>query len=72
MKPRPMKKLIAFACCIFALQNISQVAIGGEAVENLSDRRLLVKAIAVIVNSEAARKVPPKRIHVPNLESPRV
>lgn len=67
-----MKKLIASACCIIAFQNSSQVALGGDALEHLSGRRLLVKAIAVIVNSEAARKVPPKRIHLPNLESPRV
>lgn len=67
-----MKKLIAFACCVLAFQNVSQVAVGNDALECLSGRRLLVKAIAVIVNAEAARKVPPKRIHLPNVESPRV
>lgn len=67
-----MKKLIAFACCVFAFRNYSQVAVGADRLEYLSGRRLLVRAIAVMVNSEAACKVPPKRIHLPNLESPRV
>lgn len=65
-----MKKLIASACCIIAFQNSSQVALGGDALEHLSGRRMLVKAITVIINSEAARKVPYKRIHLPNIERP--
>ena len=67
-----MKKLVAAGCCILAFQTFSQVAAGNEAHEQNNGQRVLVKAIAVIVNTEGARKVPPKRIAIPNLESPRV
>lgn len=66
-----MKKLLASGCCIIALQNVSQVA-QTDAFNEYNGKRVLVKAIAVMVNSEANRKAPPKRIYLPNLESPRV
>ena len=65
-----MKKLLAAGCCVFALQSVSQVNHGMEAIDQQKGKRILIKAIAVMVNSEANRKAPPKRIHVPNLESP--
>ena len=67
-----MKKLLAAGCTILALQSFSQIAPLNEATELQNGRRVLIKAIAVIVNSENNRKVPPKRIYLPNLESPRV
>lgn len=66
-----MKKLLAAGCCIMSLQSFSQVAVyGNEAYEMQNGRRVLIKAIAVIVNAQANRKLPPKRIHRPHLESP--
>ena len=66
-----MKKLLAAGCCVMALQSFSQVvAFGDEATEMQNGRKVLIKAIAVMVNAEAHRKLPPKRIHRPNLESP--
>lgn len=67
-----MKKLLAAGCCILALQSFSQVALANEAPDQHNGRKVLIKAIAVIVNAETARKSPPKRIHIPNLESPRL
>lgn len=66
-----MKKLLAAGCCILAFQNFSQVTNCNEAADKSNGRRVLIKAIAVIVNTEANRKLPPKRIYIPNLESPR-
>jgi len=66
-----MKKLLASGCCILAFQSFSQVAYCNEALDLQNGRKVLVRAIAVIVNAEANRKAPPKRIHIPNLESPR-
>jgi hypothetical protein len=67
-----MKKILAAGCCILAFQSFSQIASGNEALDQYNGRKVLIKAIAVMVNSESARKAPPKRIHIPNLESPRV
>jgi len=65
-----MKKLLAAACCILALQSFSQVKPGPDASVKADGRRVLIKAIAVIVNTEANRKMPPKRVCIPNVESP--
>ena len=66
----PMKKLLASGCCILALQSFSHVATGNEINEQYNGRKVLIKAIASIVNTDANRKAPPKRTHIPNLESP--
>ena len=63
-----MKKLLASGCCILAFQSFSQVAQMNEGLHEYNGRRVLIKAIAVIVNTEANRKLPPKRICVPSLE----
>lgn len=63
-----MKKLLASACCVLAFQNVSQVA-QMDALHENNGKRVLIKAIAVIVNTEANRKAPPKRISLPNIES---
>jgi hypothetical protein len=67
-----MKKLLAAGCTILALQSFSQIAPMNDPADLLNGRKVLIKAIAVIVNSENNRKIPPKRIHIPNLESPRI
>lgn len=66
-----MKKLVAAGCCIFFLQNFSKVSIGNELAEEKSaGNKVLIKAIAVIVNTEANKKLPPKRIFVAASEPP--
>ncbi|HYO22513.1 MAG TPA: hypothetical protein VER36_08910 [Flavisolibacter sp.] len=65
-----MKKLLASGCCILAFQSFSQVSHVHDGMNDDNGRRVLIKAIAVIVNTEANRKAPPKRISVPSLESP--
>jgi len=63
-----MKKLLAAGCCVIALQSFSQVSpTSGSSADG---KRVLLKAIAGIMNNEANRKLPPRRIHIPNLESP--
>lgn len=66
-----MKKLVAAGCFVLAFQSLSQVGLGNDPLDQLNGKRMLVRAISVIVNTESARKVPPKRIAIPNLESPR-
>jgi hypothetical protein len=65
-----MKKLLAIGSCIFALQSVSKMDPGLDGPDQQKGKRVLIKAIAVMVNSEANRKSPPKRIYVPNLERP--
>ena len=67
-----MKKLLAAGSCILALQSISNVALSQNEGDNPTGKRTLIKAIAVIVNSESARKVPQKKIYLPNDESPEI
>jgi hypothetical protein len=66
-----MKKLVAASCCIFFLQNFSKVSIGNEQAEEKSaGGKVLIKAIAVIVNTEANKKLPPRRVFVAAAEPP--
>ena len=65
-----MKKLLASGCCILAFQSFSQVAQVSDGLSDYNGKRVLIKALAVIVNTEANRKIPQKRIALPNLERP--
>jgi len=66
-----MKKLVAAGCCIFFLQNFSKVSTGNDGAEEKSaGNKVLIKAIAVIVNTEANKKLPPKRVFVAASEPP--
>jgi hypothetical protein len=56
-----MKKLLAAGCCVIALQSFSQVSSSGSVADG---KKVLVKAVAGIVNNEANRKLPPRRIHI--------
>jgi hypothetical protein len=68
-----MKKLVASGCCVFFLQSFPHFVFPNDPADfKASGKRTLIKAIAAIVNTEAGRKLPQKRIHLPNLESPRV
>jgi hypothetical protein len=66
-----MKKLVAAGCCIFFLQSFSKVSADSDGAEEKSaGNKVLIKAIAVIVNTEANKKLPPKRVFVAASEPP--
>lgn len=68
-----MKKIVAAGCCIFFLQNFPHFAAANDPVDQkATGKRTLIKAIAAIVNTESGRKLPQKRVYLPNLESPRI
>jgi hypothetical protein len=74
LKPNPkaMKKLVAAGCCIFFLQTFCKVSVACETAEEdrSAGRKVLIKALAVIVNTEANRKLPAKRIFTACSEPP--
>jgi hypothetical protein len=67
-----MKKLVAAGCCVFFLQTFCKVSVACEAAEEdrSAGRKVLIKALAVIVNTEANRKLPAKRIFTACSEPP--
>lgn len=66
-----MKKLVAAGCCIFFLQSFSKVSADNYgADEKSAGNKVLIKAIAVIINTEANKKLPPKRVFVAASEPP--
>jgi hypothetical protein len=66
-----MKKLVAAGCCIFFLQTFSKASIGNDVTEEkTAGRKVLIKAIAVIVNTEGNKKLPPKRVFIAASEPP--
>jgi hypothetical protein len=66
-----MKKLVAAGCCVFFLQSFSKVSTGDDLAEQkASGQKVLVKAITIIVNTEANKKLPPKRICIASSEPP--
>ena len=65
-----MKKLVAAACCILLLHNFSKVSTFNTNDQKTNGQRVLVKAIAVIVNTESNKKLPAKRIFIATSEPP--
>jgi hypothetical protein len=66
-----MKKLVAAGCCVFFLQSFSKLPLEDDlGDQKAAGRKLLVKAIAVIVNTEANKKLPPRRICMASSEPP--
>jgi len=66
-----MKKLIAAGCCFMFLQNFSKVSTGNDSAEQkTAGQKVLIKAIAVIVNTEANKKLPPRRTFIASSEPP--
>ncbi|HEY0356169.1 MAG TPA: hypothetical protein VGC29_08200 [Flavisolibacter sp.] len=65
-----MKKLVAIACSVFFLSNFSKVSAGNISDESSRGQRNLVKAIAVIVNTESNKKLPSKPVFVASSDSP--
>ena len=67
-----MKKLLAAACCVLALQSFLQVKPGTDTSVKADGRRVLIKAIALIVNTEANRKMPPRQVYIPSADTPKI
>jgi hypothetical protein len=66
-----MKKLIAAGCCILFLQSFSKVSTGNDLTEQkTAGQKVLVKAIAIMVNTEGNKKLPPKRSFIASSEPP--
>jgi hypothetical protein len=66
-----MKRLVAAWCCIIFLQSFAKVSTGDDtADQKASGRKVLVKAILAIVNTEANKKLPPRRICIASSEPP--
>lgn len=66
-----MKKLVAAGCCIMFLQTFSKVSTGNDlAEEKATGQKVLVKAVAVIMNTGAYKKLPPRHIFIASSEPP--
>jgi len=65
-----MKKLVAAYCCVLFFQTFSKVAPGNDSSEKTTGKKVLVKAIAVIVNTEANKKHPTRKIFIASSELP--
>ncbi|MGZ5220124.1 MAG: hypothetical protein ACXWV0_05880 [Flavisolibacter sp.] len=65
-----MKKLVAAGCCIFLLNTFSKVQPNTNIDNKNNGQRVLIKAIAVIVNTESNKKLPSKRIFIASSEPP--
>lgn len=66
-----MKKLVAAYCCFLFIQSFSKISAGNELAEQkATGQKTLVKAIAVMMNTEANKKFPPRRIFIASAEPP--
>lgn len=65
-----MKKLVAAGCCVLFLNNFSKVSTDSITEEKTNGQRTLVKALAAIINNEANKKLPAKRIFIAASEPP--
>jgi hypothetical protein len=60
-----MKKLLAGFCCILFLHSFSRTS--SEQILNsqkVAGEKMLIKALAVIANTEGNKKAPAKTVHV--------
>jgi hypothetical protein len=65
-----MKRVLAACCCILAFNSLSHVKTGADMSSPTDGRKVLIRAIAVIVNTEANRKMPAAKQYIPKIESP--
>ena len=65
-----MKKLVAAACCVFLISSFSKTSAIHSSDPKTNGQKYLVKAIAVIVNTESNKKLPPRKIFVAAKEAP--
>ena len=63
-----MKKLVAAFCCVYLAHSLPKVS--PATGQGSSGQRVLIKAIAAIVNTESAKKMPPKPTFVASSDSP--
>ncbi len=64
-----MKELLAAYCCLLVLQSFAQVP-DSEPEQKNAGKKVLIKAISSIVNSESNKKAPVKQVNIPSSTSP--
>ena len=65
-----MKKLLSFFCCLLYMHSISVASPDIRITpQKVAGEKVIVKALAAIVNREGKKRVPHKRINVPSSES---
>ena len=63
--------MLAAYCCFLLLKTFAQVPQSGASSEpHSTGKKVLIKAIAGIVNSDSQKKAPAKKAYVPAAESP--
>jgi hypothetical protein len=66
-----MKKLLALGCTVLYLHSFSQTsAVSDSGNKKSSDEKVLIKALAVIVNPESNKKAPSRQIVLSPKECP--
>jgi hypothetical protein len=63
-----MKKLLSIGCCILYAHSFSKVPIESSS-STANDTKVLIKAIAVIMNPEGNKKTPVRTINIFSSES---
>ena len=65
-----MKKLMSIVCCIFYMHSIDSVSEVRMISPKVSGEKVLVKALAAIVNRDDKKKTPFRRINLCSSELP--
>ncbi|TMI97626.1 MAG: hypothetical protein E6H06_01285 [Bacteroidetes bacterium] len=65
-----MKKLLSIFCCVFYLHSIANTSEVRISSPRASGEKVLVKALAAIVNREEKKKIPFRRANLCSSESP--
>lgn len=69
--PYLMKQLLSLFCCVLYMHNITEPSLDVKiSSPKTSGEKVLVKALALIVNREGNKKGPVKKINVPSSDSP--
>ncbi|HEV8286049.1 MAG TPA: hypothetical protein VGQ09_17190 [Chitinophagaceae bacterium] len=65
-----MKKLLSIFCCVLYMHSIGKTSELRISSTKLSGEKVLVKALAAIVNREGKKKTPFRRVNLCSSESP--
>lgn len=66
-----MKKLLAIVCCVLYMHSFSQPSTDlGTRSQKASGEKVLIKALAVIVNPDGNKKTPVKTVQITATECP--
>jgi hypothetical protein len=66
-----MKKLLSVFCCVLYMHSIAQTPLEVSIVsQKTSGEKVLIKALAAIVNREGNKKTPYRKINLCSSESP--